>query len=446
MTPFLVFDTGKLHWMSVGNGRIADVEANTSIWIDNRQDTETASNRPSLPSTTSRRIKLRECAKIYCEFISKLVHRWEELLDVDENGEGCEILNLTIKKCNTLADIDVPNVLAPPEYLPVHTDLPEHILKFFLLNRQGIRPSTNQTEYSASVHYWLSVEDQTAFMEMKDALLATDLAHLDAFIAPSTLGPNTGKGLFYDGNRTIQADTIVGYMFGGLSYHNLVEKEKVERYGTLTLYFTVDEWLENHIRIELSQTERARMMVQDRMSVQAVREFAIVPCPSCAFCYIQNIREFDSETGEPTGKTINGTSPNTMIRRNRKKQYDRANMTDHTHYQVVSTKQISPGDEFLWDYADVCKLSTNSRDLNAERAYVRRVFSKPQPHLLRPELRTSTVGRGLGRKRLRTGGASAAGVPKMKYGPIRMSTRNQRGEDFQNCGAATWSQESEQSV
>ncbi len=84
MTPFLISVSGELHWMSVGNDRIIDLRANTSIWIDSREAPEATSNPTILPSTSSRRFKIRQCAKFYSDLIPGLVTRWEQLLDAED--------------------------------------------------------------------------------------------------------------------------------------------------------------------------------------------------------------------------------------------------------------------------------------------------------------------------------------------------------------------------
>ena len=120
-------------------------------------------------------------------------------------------------------------------------------------------------------------------MPAQHILLVADLLRKKAYIAPSTLVPNTHHGLFDYGSRPIQADTLLGHVFGGLSYHNLMAKEKMEHHGAPFVYFAVNEKIQTRVRMDLPHSDKTHMMVQGRMSKDGASQFRIVSSRSCAF-------------------------------------------------------------------------------------------------------------------------------------------------------------------
>ncbi len=135
------------------------------------------------------------------------------------------------------------------------------------------------------------------------------------------------------------------------------------------------------------------------------------------------------ETGESIRNTTKNITPDVLIQRNPNKQYNRMNMTDHTHYEIVSAKRIRAGDQFQWDYGDECKLPKSHGELIPEQCP------------LQSEMESTPAGRGLRRKHGWSSGPSDGDAPKMEHGRIQMSRRKQGREKSRRYGSPVSNQE-----
>ena len=114
-------------WSSMQKGcTTADLDANNWMRTNNREESETSSNRKVLPGTSSRRENFVNVPKSIVHCYRKSSTAGESSLMWMSTGKG-----MNIKKCTEFVDLNVSTVLSPPEIIPAYTELPPRILICF---------------------------------------------------------------------------------------------------------------------------------------------------------------------------------------------------------------------------------------------------------------------------------------------------------------------------